>query len=224
MTRIQHAVTLVILRAVLWVYGRPKFKKWLDLEQLKSKIFEAIAKKEDTFPELLISYTAIAFSISNKIAKNLHWRYLLFVFLYTSYLCVPSKDLPLLKPSKEKKDKEPWDYDGRSWFMYAHIIARNYGWTMEYIANMNIDHAFAIIQEIITDEQLDREFMWSMSDKSYIYDVKTKSGKPNPLNRPYWMKEKVAPPKKISIPASMLPMGVSYESLPEEFRPKTTIH
>jgi hypothetical protein len=124
-----------------------------------------------------------------------------------------------LKPGKSKDKKEPWDYPKRTIYLYSHIIAKHYGWKISDIEKLDVDYALALLQEILTDEQLDREFLWSMSENSYIYDAKTKSGKPNPLERPYWMLEKVQEPRKVTIPASMLPAGVDYSAV-GEYAPK----
>ena len=101
------------------------------------------------------------------------------------------------------------------------MLAKSYGWDKKKIDNLDVDVALALIQEIITDEQLDREFLWAMSDKSYSYDYKTKSGKPNPLERPYFMKEEVKPPPKMQIPKAMMPQGnVNYGAISEAYQPK----
>lgn len=220
MTTISNVVTSVILWAAGKFYPRPRFRKWLELEHLKYKIIQAIAKKESNFPGLLFSYLAIAFSLSERIFINRRWDLVLGLFAIVATKSAKVKELPMLKPHKTKDERDPWDYDERLWHLYSHIIAKNYGWNLKTIANLEIDEAFALIQEIITDEQLDREFLWSMSDRSYIYNVKTKSSKPNPLERPFWMKAEVKPPQMTKIPTAMLPFGVSYDSLPAEFRPK----
>ena len=134
-------------------------------------------------------------------------------------VCKPEKELPLLQPAQSKNKKEPWDYEGRSWYMYAHIISQRYGWTLGEIGRMDLDDALALVQEILTDEQLDREFLWSMSENSYIYNAKTKTGKPNPLERPYWMIVKVEPPKRMQIPKNMIPAGADFGAIPDEYKP-----
>ena len=113
----------------------------------------------------------------------------------------------MLRAYKHKDEKEAWDYDGRPYAMYLNIIASAYGWTQKEIEKLDVDIALALVQEIITDEQLDREFLWSMSDRSYIYNYNTKSGKANPLERPHFMKVEVQAPKKTKILKSMMPQG-----------------
>ena len=206
----------------MWVVGKiyhPKFGKFLHLENIKNKIFQAVKRKEEQFPDLVISYISTAFLIHPAIIDRLPWEITFSLFMLGVSKSIPTKELPILKAHKQKDEKNQWDYDERTRFMYLHILSKTYGWTIEYIDKLEIDTAIALIQEAITDEQLDKEFFWSMSDKSYIYNYQTKSGKPNPLERPYFMREPIAEPAKIQMPANVLPAGVDYSSVPEEFRP-----
>jgi hypothetical protein len=212
------------INLILWAIGkfvrRPKFGKFLILEDTKNKILEAAKRKEETFPDLVISYISAAFLIPKAIIENLSWEVTFSLFMLGVSKSAPSLPLPILHPTKQKKETNAWDYDGRVTFMYNNIIAKAYGWSVEYVNNLDVDTALALIQEILTDEQLEREFLWAMSDKSYSYDTKTKSGKANPLERPYFMKEEVKEPKRVRMPASLMPQGfVDYSSLPPELRP-----
>lgn len=212
-------VGIYLTRAVELI-PRPRFGKFLILENLKYKILQAAKRKEETFPDLVISYISAAFFIPKILLKHIRWEFTILLFSLASDRMSPRMDIPLLKQHKQKKEKDAWDYEGRGYAMYIHILARTYGWTQKQIDNLRIEDALMLVQEVITDEQLDREFLWSMSENSYIYNPKTKSGKPNPLERPYFMKAEVQAPKKISIPKNMLPAGVSYDSIPVEFRPR----
>lgn len=200
-------IGVFLFRAVGWLYRRPKFGKFLKSEELKYNIIKAAKRKEEQFPELVISYLSAAFLFPRIIFKNLRWDILFLLFSLVSGKSVPKMELPLLKPSTQKEKKEPWDYDGRGYALYIHIIARDYGWTEKEICNLDIDTALALVQEIITDEQLDREFLWGMSEKSYSYNAKTKVGRAIPLERPYFMKEEVKAPVKTKILKSMMPIG-----------------
>lgn len=189
------------------LYSQPRFGKFLLLEQIKYNIIKAAKRKEEQFPELVISYLSAAFLFPRIIFKNLRWDLLLLLFSLASNKSSPKYGLPLLKPSKQKDSKEPWDYEGRGYAMYIHIIAKEYGWTEKEIRNLKLDTALELIQEILTDEQLDREFLWGMSDKSYSYNAKTKVGRAIPLDRPYFMQEEVKEPVKTKILKSMMPVG-----------------
>lgn len=132
----------------------------------------------------------------------------------------------MTRPSDEKQKDDDWSYDGRLWHQYSHMLARTYGWTLEYIANMTIVEALAKMQEIIVDEQLDREFYYGLSEMAYSYDQRSKVSKFNPLPRPSWMRPKIKEIKKFTIPASMLPIGVVMMDgvIPDDLKPKTIEH
>lgn len=190
-----------------WLY-HPRFGKFLYLENIKHSIVQAANRKEEAFPDLVVSYISAAFLIPKFILNNTKWEVTLLLFSFASIMSSTKLQIPLLTVhAKEKDKKDSWDYEGRGYAMYVHIIANSYGWTQKQIDNLKIDTALALVQEILTDEQLDREFMWSISDKSYIYNYKTKSGKANPLDRPYFMKEEVKPPVKTKILRNMMPVG-----------------
>lgn len=88
----------------------------------------------------------------------------------------------------EDHDKPPaWDYHGRMQYLYVHIIATAYGWDQEQILNLWPEEAIAYIQEIMVDEQFEREFYHAHSEVSYSFDKATKKSKYQPLERPAWM-------------------------------------
>jgi len=211
------------IKLVLWWVGKfypPTLGKFLHLEEIKDKIFQAAKRKEEQFPDLVTSYISAAFLIPTAIIIRLPWEVTFSLFALASSKYIPTVKIPLLRPHKTKGEKDPWDYEGRLQNLYTHLLAKSYGWDAKDIDNLPIDKALALVQEVITDEQLDREFLWAMSERSYIYDSKTKSGRPNPLERPYFMKEPVKEPTKVKMPVNMLPPGVDYSSVPTEFRPK----
>ena len=189
------------------LYSQPRFGKFLLLEQIKYNIIQAAKRKEEQFPELVISYLSAAFLFPKRIFKNLRWDLLLLLFSLASNKSSPTTGLPLLKPSKQKENKEPWDYEGRGYVLYIHLIAHAYGWTEKQIGNLKLDTALALVQEIITDEQLDREFIWGMSERSYSYNAKTKVGRAIPLDRPYFMQTEAKAPAKTKILKSLMPIG-----------------
>jgi hypothetical protein len=221
MTYAERIGTLLV--GAVKMIPRSHFGAFLKLEDIKHKIFQAAKRKEETFPDLVVSYISAAFLIPKILLKNLRWDIVLLLFSLASTKSAPKVSIPILKPNKEKSEKAVWDYEGRGYAMYVHIIASKYGWTQKYIDNLDVDIALALVQEIITDEQLDREFLWSMSDKNYIYNYQTKTSKANPLDRPYFMKVEVQAPKKIMIPKSLMPQGlVHYAPQPEDKIPSPT--
>ena len=91
--------------------------------------------------------------------------------------------------------------------MWVNILAERYGWTFDTISNLDTDVALALIQEILTDKQLEKEFLWGMSEIAYPYNSQTKESKFSPLQRPYWMKAAPQEIKMVRIRKSMLPVG-----------------
>lgn len=133
-----------------------------------------------------------------------------------------NKKLPFVKDApKESQKPAPWDYEGRSWFYWSNLFAKAYGWSLEYISELEVNDAFALIQEILTDEQLDKEFTYGLSEIAYPYNSSTKKSVFKPMPRPYWMKEDIKPLKKFKYARSLLPMGIIQDvsGMPSEFNP-----
>lgn len=129
-----------------------------------------------------------------------------------------NSDLVFLKPPPKTPDEKPkpknrWDYEGRFLVQWINLLAKNYGWTVDYIRSLSIDLAVYFIQELYIDEQFDKEWSYSLSELAYKYDPNTKKSNFVPLSRPYWMQENVdAEIKKIKIPKRLLPYGVTVVS------------
>ena len=200
----------------------PRLKRWLELENLKDKILTAVEQKQPEFPTYLLAYLSTAFCVPVKWFEFADWTRIVQAF----YLCLsksPKLELPITQRSGEKPTESPWDYPDRIWHLYSHMLAKSYGWTLEYISRLQVDVALARIEEIMVDEQLEREFYYSLSENAFEYDKRTQQSKFRPLPRPSWMRPKVEPEKikKFAIPASMLPMGtIINNALPEELLPK----
>lgn len=204
-------------------WKRPvRFRKWVELEEVKEKISKAIQEKEQQFPDLVFSYLSIAFNVHQEYFTGRYWEEVIGWFYSIVVINLPPSTLPIIStPSGTKKEKDTWDYPGRTWHLYAHLLAKNYGWSLEYIANLKVEEAIAKVQEILTDEQLEREFLWGMSDKSVSYNARTKTSKFHELPRPYWMKKKIEKPRVMTMPASILPIGnVDTSAIPQEFKGK----
>jgi hypothetical protein len=205
-----------------------KFKEWIELEDKKEQVIRAVEEVKEDFPEIMIDFLSTALLLPKEDLEKMFWVDLMKLFAQVCQDLVPKRKLPILSTlNKEKQKKDIWDYDNRSWNFYTHLLAKSYGWTMEYIADLPVEDAIAQVQEILTDQQLQREFTWSMSEASVIYDSKTKTSRPNPLPRPYWMKqidiksEKEVPIEKFKLKKSYLPVGaVDYQAISAEFKPK----
>lgn len=193
------------------------FRTYLNLESLKKNLVEGAEGSE--FPDKLFAYLSAA---SVPFNEKDEWKTPCFVFLKAVSELKPNQDLPFIKDTpKEGGKPASWDYEGRTWFYLSHLLAQAYGWTVEYIGNLDVNDALAYIQEILTDAQLDREFEYSLSEVAYPYNKSTKRSVYKPMPRPYWMKVAVQPLKKYKYPRSLLPMGVIQDisGMPSEFNP-----
>lgn len=201
----------------------PRLRTWILLEQYKEKIIKAVEKGDSDFPVYLLEFLATVTGVPYRYYHYADWHRLLNLF----FLCLshsPQVELPIISPSHEAHKDSDWDYEGRMWYSYSHMIAKSYGWTMEYISQLKVRDALAIIQEILVDEQLEHEFYYGLSEVAYPYDQATKKSRFVPLTRPHWMRPKVEPDKieKIMIPIELMPVGVvDYSNaLPPELLPK----
>lgn len=217
----------LILAIALRIYklrGLPKFKEWIVLEELKEKIIKAVEERSDEFPTHLLSFLSTALHVNSKHFKDAEWTRVVTAF-YEICLNTPSVQIPLTAPSAEKHKDEDWDYPERTWHLYSHLLARNYGWSLEYISQLQVGEALAKIQEILTEDQLEREFQHSLSEVAYPYDKSTKMSRYAPLTRPHWMRPKVKDIKKRKMPRVNLPIGeVNYDAIPESIRPQPLVH
>ena len=205
----------------LWVRFRPvriqraRLRKWLELEEHRAQVTKAAAERQgDALWRGLASYLAAAVSCRVR-WENVPWQQAVLAYEAAVVANVPDTLFPMLLHSPDKKGGVDFDYDGRMWYLWSHLLARHYGWTLEYIANLDIDEAIGHIQEILVDEQLEREWEWATSEVAYSYNQATKHSELRPLPRPAWMKmRKIEPPKKIRIHKMFVPMGnvVSQES------------
>lgn len=179
------------------------FRKWIDLENHKKSIAEAVEGSD--FPKEVIAYLSTAFG-------DRHWEKKFWKTPVSSLMdgfqkFNPDTSLPLLNTPKKKKEAD-WEYPGRTWYYFSHLLADAYGWTLEYIAEMDVNEALGHIQEILTKEYLEQSFQHSLSEVSYIYNKNTKKSDYKPLPTPYWMLPAPKPIKRFRMKRSMLPVGL----------------
>lgn len=189
-------------------YHRPRFEKWIRLEALRSKIIEAV--ETDTFTLHITRYVSTALSIPEWVLGYIFWMNIVLLFYALVSKNSATNKIPLLEPSAPSKRDDAglsWDYDGRSYYVWLHLLANKYGWTIQYINRLDVDIVLALIQEILTEQQLEKEFQWSMTEVSYKYDKATKQSSHVPLTRPYWMLPKAKEIKIIKIPKLYMPVG-----------------
>jgi hypothetical protein len=194
---------------------------WLALEEIRETINKAAENRDtDNMALSINSYISAALGISSDIDMQLPWYEVATAYMQITTMCIPKHDLAILRPKKEKDERKvSWDYPERTFYLWSHIIASHYSWTLDYIADMPFDDALAILQEAMVEEQLQKEWQWSLSEIAYPYNETTKRSKFQPFPRPSWMSEEIIfkPIKKIKIPRVMMPMGnVIRMEMPDE--------
>lgn len=203
--------SLVRLGEFTYPLAHHKLKVWLILEDLYLRIREAAESGNGAeFVDFIYSYLSAAFSIRVVDLEVCAWHDLIKAFTADHNHNRPNIDFPVLRLAKEKQKstENGWEYSERNWFMWLHLLAKVYGWSIEYIANLEVNNAIALLQEILVEDQLDREFQWSMSEIAYPYNENTKKSKFQPLDRPEWMQPVPKEVKTVKIRTSDLPVGL----------------
>lgn len=186
-------------------FERKLLKEWLALEEIRAKIIEAAEQKNHSLiSEGVRKFVSAASSVEY---KDMVWFETLQNFENALSANLPIHPFPLLK-SKEKGKVMPWEYEGRTWYYWLHIFSRWYGWTEEQIANLDIDTAIGLLQEILISEQMEHEWNWSLTEIAYPYNKSTKKSEFKELPRPDWMQKIVPKPEKIKIRRDLLPQGL----------------
>lgn len=193
------------------------FRKWIELETKKQSFIEAA--ENDDFPQKVFVYLSAAFDTPFKEGQG--WENAVRSIQKAHEQNSVEIYIPIIKDAPKSGKEIDWNYSGRDWHYYSHILSQAYGWTLEYIGNLDVNTAFAHIQEVLTDEQVEKEFTHGLSEVAYRYNKSTKKSEYVPLKRPYWMR--AATPqtiKKVVIRADMIPVGnIQHVSgLPEEYQ------
>lgn len=190
--------------------SRPKLKVWIRLEDLREKINKGGG--EDNLVLSILSYISLTIvDISIEELENIPWYDILESYNSIVDICTPLIEFPILSAHAKNDDEAAWEYDERTWYMWSNALARSYSWTLEYIAELDVDDAIGLLQEIYTDEQIRKEWEWSLSEIAYPYNKTTEKTEYKPLPRPSWMQdtkddimEKI---RKIKVDPTYLPVG-----------------
>lgn len=169
---------------------RPGLRKWLVAEEIRDTIFESADKKDSSgFVSGIYSFLSALAFVDEKEFENIPWYEVLEAYYLVSIENAPRLDLSIIKAEK-KTDRglpDAWEYKERLWYSWVDALAGRYGWNIEYISDLDVDDALALIQEISLREQFDREFQYSLSEIGYEFDRASKKSRLKPLPRPSWM-------------------------------------
>ena len=188
---------------------RATLKKWLELEDIRLGIKKATDSKDKHVSELIYTFLSVAFGIPDINWDTLTWIRVAEIYTKIITLNLPKYNFPILNIDSSDGGKVAWDYEGRTWYLWSHMVMSKYGWHLDYVANLDIDDALALIQEILIEEQTAKEWEWSLSEIAYPYNENSKSNKFVPLERPKWMRveQKIEPVKKVKILRKHMPIG-----------------
>jgi hypothetical protein len=196
------------INGVSYSVERAKLKRWIGLGRIQDEIQQAVARKDASeVASNLCLYVSTACNVSVEEIQDAPWIEITNAYMACFLVNTIGLRLPMFQISSKDESTMPWNYDGRTWYGYVHTFSKEFGWSIEYIAELDVDDAFALIQEITVSDQMHREWEWSLSDKSVTRDEATGKYKFVPLTRPHWMQEVPKLPEKTKIPKAFLPVG-----------------
>lgn len=189
--------------------SKPRLRKWLELQEINKQITEYIRDKNMMeAANSICSYLLCIIEADD--LQSIFWKEIAEAHIKIAMLCIPSIDLPMFHGNLDDR-KEGWDYDKRTWYLWSHLLASHYGWSLEYIAELDFDDALSLLQEIFVADQLKKEWEWSLTEFAYPYNKTTEKSEYKALPRPSWMSGKTLPAnatKSAKMPADMMPVGV----------------
>jgi len=192
-----------------YTVSRLRLREWLILNSKQVKITEALERHDtDAWCSAVCACLSFALNVPELDVQTAPWYEVVYALNAVNRVNTVGINLPFLIASP--KSQPLLDYENRSWYQVAHMLAKEYGWSLEEIAQIDIKDAAALIQEILVDEQLEREWQYSLSEVAYSYDPHTKKSVYKPLKRPSWMYAGVVqkPLPKYKIPRDLLPPGI----------------
>jgi len=197
---------------------RARLGTYLDLQDQLTALAKAV-KNRDTMAmaDAIFEYLRIAIlEISRAQFDEFPWLEITWAFARVVLLNqIPGK-LAMLQHKIGGGKPVPWDHGERDRLTWIHIIARTYHWSKKEIENLWPEEAIGLIQEILADQQLDREFMHALSEVAYVFNTQTKKSKYVPLLRPPWMVLRDIEQVVTLIPKKMLPVGHIVRAAGEE--------
>jgi hypothetical protein len=189
---------------------RMTLRLWLELEEQNKKIIQFMKGKSMLDASAAIcSYLSIYTKIDIDTLKTYFWLDIADAYITIFLACIPKMDFPLLHGKTDNQSPISWDYEGRTWYTWSHLLASKYSWSLETIENLYFEDGIAYIQEILIDDQLEKEWQWSLSELSYSYNKATNKSEFKSLPRPSWMTRltKMKEPEVVKMPVSMMPVG-----------------
>src|SRR3972149_433670 len=188
---------------------RLTLRGWTGLEGLKQLMDDAISNKDTgkyfSFLVQFIEMASVPFSVDWNLVP---WYEVLGAYSSAITINSPSIEFPVLRNPDTREKKQPWEYDGRSWYFWLNLFAKHYGWDEKTIGELDIDTAIGLYQETLIDEQFHKEWEWGINEIAYSYNTSTKKSEFKALPRPRWMLPLI--PRqlpRIKMRKDMMPVG-----------------
>lgn len=187
---------------------RARLRQWFELEKIRGQLHDAAERGETlSVSTILCAYLSAASGLETDVFEAAPWHEVAIAFNLVLNMNRSVIRFPVFENTVSSQSKSPWDYADRDWYEWVHLVASRYGWSIEYIAELEIEDGIGLIQEILVDDQLNKEFLWGMSEMAFEYVPATKSSRFRPLPRPNWMQPRHFEPKHIRLRKDMLPVG-----------------
>lgn len=192
---------------------RKQLRDWLNLNEILAALEEATEHTDsNATADAVCRYVSVALGLDGEVLHGLPWKEVAIAYSEIQKInFVDVSHIAFTRIPDPKITKEPWDYTGRIWWTWAHDFAKAFGWTLEYIANLKVEDAFAMLQENLLSQYFEREWQWTVSEYSVKYNQTTKKTEPNPLPKPDWMKayspQAIQPNKPVIMRKDMIPVG-----------------
>lgn len=188
--------------------NRLNLKDWSRLDDIRQKIdTEAEAGNWQAVPNLVIEYAVLC----GAEIDGPPWMEVAEMYQEAVRVNQPRVKLPIFSGKGKDHKIVPWEYEGRTWHFWLNLLASKYGWSFRDIADLDIDDAFGLYEEISVDEQHEKEWQYGLSEMAYVYDKNTKKSHFKPLGKPDWMlmspEQAKKPVKLTKILKAAMPVG-----------------
>jgi len=192
---------------------RLKLRQWLLFEKAQVNIKKLIENKQtDEYANALCLLVSNTLGAPLNQVQDAPWYDVVSAYGLINELN-QVRGIPLTKqtgPPDSKEPEIPWEYSGREWYWWLHTLSKEYGWLPGQVEELDIDDAISLLQEILVDEQINREWQWSLTELAYPYNETTKKHVFKALKRPEWMRDQpqvILPGLKLKFPKFMIPVG-----------------
>jgi len=181
---------------------KSRLKEWISLDEIQEQITKSPSA------DGIYAYLSKSTGREKDFWDKLSWIDSTQAYRTISRLNKVEIELPMLENRDVSPIKPiPWDYIGRGWYVWLNMFSKAYTWSAEYVAELEVEDAFGLFQELEVDRQLEREWEWQLTELAYPYNSSSKKSEFHPLPRPSWMKTKAGPPKASRIRRELMPVG-----------------